>query len=557
MLKKIDRREFIKTSTLAGLGIIAGCSVKNRFDLIIKNGLVIDGSSPTIYPADLGVKKDKIIAVEDLAHAGADKIIDAKGLIVSPGFIDIHTHTDTELLANPKGESKIHQGVTTEVSGNCGSSPFPLNENDSQELYGSLKDRYGIDTRWQTTDEFLRAIEKAQPSLNYATFTGHGDLRAFVIGKIDIQPTPAQLDEMKMVLAKTMEAGSLGLSTGLEYAPGSYARTPELIELCNVVKDYNGVYATHMRNEDDTVEEAIEEALEICRQSGVSLQISHLKACNQSNWHKVDHMLEVIQNAHDQGLPVHADRYPYNAWSTGLSSFLPLWSRQGNTDDILERLRNKDDLKKIKTYTEGRGRRIGGWDRVLISNCRNTENEIYEGKSIRECTAMTGKEPFEFIRDLLINERNRVSVIGFAMDEDNLKKVLASPLVMIGSDGSAVAPYGKLGEGKPHPRFYGTFPRVLGKYAREEKIFDLVTAVRKMTGMAADKLQLKQRGYLKKGYFADVVIFNPETVIDNATFSDPHQYPTGIETVIVNGEITIDKGQHTGAGRGKVIRHQC
>ena len=557
MAKKINRREFIKAGTLAGLGVIAGCSIRNRFDLIIRNGLVIDGSSPAIYPADVGIRRDKIVAIGDLSGAGADHLIDAANQIVCPGFIDIHTHTDTELLANPRGESKIHQGVTSEISGNCGSSPFPLNEDDSRALHERLKERYGISIKWQTAAEFLTAIEMAQPALNYATFTGHGDLRAFVVGKNDVQPTPAQLEEMKRVLAATMAEGSLGLSTGLEYAPGSYAKTAELIELCKVVAANDGVYATHMRNEDDTVEEAIEEALEISRQSGVTLEISHLKACNQSNWHKVDHMLAMIENAHAQGLPVHADRYPYNAWGTGLSSFLPLWSRQGETDDILERLRNKDDLKKIKSYTESRGRRIGGWERVVISNCHNEENIIYEGKSIRECTEMTGKEPFEFIRDLLIDESNRVSVIGFAMDESNLKKVLASPLVMIGSDGSAVAPYGKLGEGKPHPRFYGTFPRVLGKYARDEKVFDLITAVKKMTTMPADKLNLKQRGYLQKNYFADIVVFNPGTVIDNATFSDPHQYPTGIEYVIVNGEISINKGEHIGASRGKVIRHHC
>ncbi|MDO9549306.1 MAG: D-aminoacylase [Candidatus Marinimicrobia bacterium] len=551
----MQRRDFIKTATLASAGLWLGCHPRNRFDLIIRNGLLIDGLGNPAQRMDVGIRNSKIIALGDLSKTTADRVIDANGLIISPGFIDIHTHTDSELLANPRGESKIHQGVTTEVGGNCGSSPFPLSDDDSHELYGNLKDRYGISKRWQTADEFLAIIEKARPSLNYASFTGHGDLRAFVVGKNDVQPTTAQLDEMKRVLAETMETGSLGLSTGLEYAPGSYAKTDEIIELTKVVAHYNGVYATHIRNEDDTVEEAIEEALEICRKSGVSLQISHLKACNQSNWHKVDHMLEMIHTAHDQGLPVHADRYPYNAWGTGLSSFLPLWSRQGDTDDILIRLQNKDDLAKIKPYTESRGKRIGGWDRVVISNCRSEKHKIYEGKSILDCVEITGTEPFEFIRKLLIAEQNRVGVIGFTMGENNLKKVLASPLVMIGSDGSAVAPYGKLGEGKPHPRFYGTFPRVLGKYAREEKILDLVTAVRKMTSMPAEKLGLKQRGYLKENYFADIVIFNPKTVIDNACFTDPHLYPTGIEHVIVNGKVTIENGEHTDTFAGRVLRH--
>jgi len=267
-------------------------------------------------------------------------------------------------------------------------------------------------------------------------------------------------------------------------------------------------------------------------------------------------MLEMIHSAHNNGLPVHADRYPYNAWATGLTSFLPLSARQGDTDDILERLRDKTQLKEIKAYTESRGKRIGGWDRVVISSCHSKENALWEGKSVAECSELSGKEPFLFIRDLLISDRNRVDVIGFAMDEENLKKVLASPLMIIGSDGSAVAPYGKLGEGKPHPRFYGTFPRVLGKYARNEKIFDLNTAIKKMTSMPAEKLGIKKRGIIQRGYFADITIFNPETVIDNATFTNPHQYPGGIEYVIVNGKLTIEQGNHTDAFAGRVLRHE-
>jgi len=328
-----------------------------------------------------------------------------------------------------------------------------------------------------------------------------------------------------------------------------------LIELCKVVSAQNGIYATHLRNEDDTVEEAIEEALRICQQANVSTQISHLKACNKNNWHKVDHMLEMIESAADSGLPVLADRYPYIAYSTGLTVFLPLWSRQGSTDEILARLEDKTLIPKIKEFSESRGQRIGGWDRVVIASCFSDDNKKWEGKSIQQASETTNKPPFEFIRSLLIEEKNRVDIVGFAMDEENLKKVLNSRLVTIGSDGSAVAPYGILGKGKPHPRFYGTFPRVLGKYAREERIFNLTTAVKKMTSMSAQKLNLKNRGIIRKDYFADITIFNPKTVIDNATFVDPHQYPTGIEYVLVNGKITIAKGNHTGQTAGQVLRH--
>jgi len=555
MTSKMTRRDFVKTGSTAAFGILIGCSVRNRFDIIIKNGLVFDGSGAAGIKTALGIKRDKISAIADLTNASADIIIDAKGLAVSPGFIDIHTHTDTGLLVNSRAESKIHQGVTTEVSGNCGASPFPLTDEGFEEMDKNLFERYGIHATWQNIEGFLKVLEEKQISINYATFTGHGDLRSNVVGKNDIDPTPEQMEKMKKILADSMEQGSFGLSTGLEYAPGSYAKTDELIELCKIVSERNGVHATHMRNEDDRVEEAIEEALEICRQTGVSTEISHFKACNKNNWHKVDHMLEMIKTAAEGGLPINADRYPYIAYGTGLTIFLPLWSRQGDTDEILARLQDKELIPKIKEHAESRGSRIGGWDRVVISSCFSDKNKILEGKSIQNCAEITGKEPFEFIRSILVEERNRVSIVGFAMDEDNLKKVFASPLVMIGSDGSAVSPKGKLGEGKPHPRYYGTFPRVLGKYCREEKIFELGTAIKKMTSMPADKLKLKNRGYLKKGYFADLTIFNPKTVIDNATFLNPHQFPTGIEYVIVNGKVTVKNGEHTGVLAGEILKH--
>lgn len=552
---KITRREFAKTSALATFGLVAGCSLTNQFDIIIKNGLIIDGTGTAPVKMDIGIKAGKIVAIDKLSQASADETIYANGLVVAPGFIDIHTHTDIELLVNSKAESKIRQGVTTEIGGNCGGSPFPLNEEDVKQYEQNIFKTYGIKTNWREIAGFLKALEQNKISINYATFTGHGALRAFAVGRNDVPPTPEQMEIMKAQLAASMKNGSLGLSTGLEYAPGSYASTDELIELCKVVSAHDGVYATHMRNEDDAVEEAIEEALKICKQAHVATQISHFKACNKTNWHKVDHMLEMIESAADSGLPVLADRYPYIAYSTGLTVFLPLWSRQGSTDEILARLEDKTLIPKIKEFAESRGQRIGGWDRVVIASCFSDNNKKWEGKSIQQASEASNLPTFDFIRTLLIEERNRVDIVGFAMDEGNLKKVLASPLVTIGSDGSAVAPYGALGKGKPHPRFYGTFPRVLGKYAREEKIFDLATAVKKMTSMPAHKLGLKNRGTIQKGCFADITIFDPKTVIDNATFVDPHQYPTGIEYVLVNGKITISKGNHTGQTAGQILRH--
>jgi len=552
----MKRRDFLKSATLAGAGLLIGCYSRNRFDIIIRNGQVFDGLGHPARRLDLGLRGNQIVALADLSQALADLTIDASGLVVAPGFIDCHSHTDIELLVNPRAESKIHQGITTEISGNCGDSPFPLNENDFREYQRRIREQYGIEVGWRDARAFFRAIQRARPAFNYASFTGHGALRAMVVGKNDVPPASVQIRQMQQILAETLEMGSLGLSTGLEYAPGSYAKTDELIALCQTVARYNGVYATHMRNEDDRVEEAVAEALQICRAASVSLEISHLKACNQSNWYKEPRLLDMLTKAAESGLPVQADRYPYNAWSTGLTAFLPLWARQGEREEVLARLKDRTLEAEIRQYIEARGQRIGGWDKVVISDCFTAKNSHYEGQSIAQACRQSGQSPFTFIRDLLLVEENRVGVIGFAMSEENLKQTLAHPLVTIGSDGSAVAPYGKLSEGKPHPRHYGTFPRVLGKYCREEQIFDLATAIHKMTAQPAQKLGLKQRGCLEVGYYADVVIFNPQTIIDRATFADPHQYPAGIEYVFVNGQLVIEHGQHTGRCPGEILRSQ-
>ncbi len=555
MKTKISRREFNLTLAAGTFGLMTGCSISNRFDIVIKNGLIIDGSGGLACKKDIGITGDKIVAIDDLKRASADLIIDGEGLVVSPGFIDIHTHTDLQLLVNSRAESKIHQGVTTEVAGNCGGSYFPIADDDLKEMDEHIFKQYGINIDWKSTEGYLNRLEEQKISNNHATLTGQGTLRSIAVGNNDVPATPEQIKEMKVLLEQSMAEGSLGLSSGLEYAPGSYATTEELIVLNQVVARYGGIYATHIRSEDDRVVEAIQEALRICKEAEVSTQIAHLKTANPGNWNKIDRVLEMINEAATSGTPITADRYPYIAYGTGLTMFLPLWSRQGETDEILARLENKKAVAKIKDYAESKGRNIGGWDRVVISACRLEKNKTLEGMSVQACADNLNVTPFEFVRTILIEERNRVSIIGFAMDEDNLKKVLSSPHVMIGSDGNAVAPHGKLGEGKPHPRFYGTFPRVLGKYAREEKIFDLTTAVHKMTHMPATKLGLKDRGLIAEDNHADIVLFNPETVIDNASFVDPHQFPTGIEYVIVNGKITIEKGKHTGATAGIVLRN--
>jgi N-acyl-D-amino-acid deacylase len=557
MKNSMTRRTFTKTTALATAGILMGCSVKNQYDVIIKNGWIVDGFGTPGIKKDIGIIGDTISVIDNLGDKTADLVIDAKDLVVAPGFIDIHTHTDTRLLVDHRGVSKVFQGVTTEVSGNCGSSPFPKNEIDLQEMSKSLNERYGITANWNDLGGYLRVLEDAGVSINYATFTGQGTLRSFAVGKNDIPASPEQMEKMKKALEKSMKEGSFGLSSGLEYAPGSYADTMELIELCKVAAANGGIYNTHMRNEDDRVIEAIEEAIQISREAGISVELAHLKACNKSNWHKVDRMLELIEEANVQGLNVKADRYPYVAYGTGLSTFLPLWSRQGETDDVIDRLNDSNQIEKIKAYAISRGERIGGWDRVMISYCKSDENKKWEGKTIQDCAGELGVQEFTFIKDLLINERLSAGIVGFAMDEDNLKKVLSHPLVMVGSDGSTAAPDGKLASGKPHPRYYGTFARVLGKYCREEECFDLPTAVKKMTTMPAEKIGLKKRGSIVRGNFADITIFDSKTIIDKATFTDPHQTAVGIEYVLVNGKLVIDKGKHTGRRAGNILRHEA
>jgi N-acyl-D-amino-acid deacylase len=553
---KISRRQFTKTTAVTVTGLLMGCSIRNRYDLIIRNGLLLDGSGRPGLKTDLGISGDRIAVIADLRTSSADRVMDAQGLVVAPGFIDIHTHTDAQLLVDPRAQSKIMQGVTTEIGGNCGSTPFPLRQEDWKTMDKDFFEEYGLHIDWQDISSFLRRMEMQKISINFATLTGHGDLRAFIVGKNDVAPTAEQLEQMKKVLEESMADGSFGLSTGLEYAPGSYASTEELIGLCKIVARYKGIYATHLRNEDDQVEEAIAEALQICQESGVSLQISHLKACNKNNWPKVDRMLEMIHISARNGMPVQADRYPYIAYGTGLSAFLPLWARQGNADDIMARLRDPGQLPQIEAYARGRGERIGGWDRVVISSCYKNKNKVWEGKSIAEGAASSRMTDFEFIRNLLINDELHAGIVGFAMDEEGLIKVLQSPLVMIGSDGNAISPDGKLGTGKPHPRYYGTFPRVLGKYCREEKCFDLPIAVQKMTSMPAQKIGLRKRGLLQEGYYADITVFNPETVMDRATFIDPHKFPVGIEHVIVNGKLAVHNGKYTGALDGTILRFE-
>jgi N-acyl-D-amino-acid deacylase len=558
MDKKVSRRKFIKTSALIGCGIglvggsaVSGCiNSRNRFDIIIKNGLVYSGNGDLPVVADIAIKDNKIAAIGQVGES-ANQIIDADNFAVSPGFVDIHTHTDTNLFICPEGDSRIYQGITTDVGGNCGGSPFPYSDEEFEKQKKQLRHGYNS---WQHVDGFFDALEKNKISINYATFTGHGDLRSVVVGNNDIPSTKEQIEQMKNLLQHQIDCGSIGISYGLEYAPGSYANTQELVELCRVIAKNDALYAIHMRNEDDYVEEAIREAIDVARQSGARLEISHLKAQNANNWHKAPNMLKIIEEAHSSGIDIAFDRYPYTAFSTGLSTFIPLWARQGSSNDILLRLNDRATFEKISQYAESRIKRLGGGQNVIITS-GDGENAGYIGKNLIECAEISHKKETEFIRDILLAHNGHVNMVCFAMTEDNVKMFLSHKLGMPASDGYVYSPVGELSTGKPHPRSYGTFPRFLGKYCRDEKIVDLSTGIMKMTKLPASRLNLKNRGTIQAGNFADILVFDMNKIIDRAEFTNPHQFAAGIKHVFVNGVHTVNNGKHTGARNGMILRH--
>lgn len=559
MARSTSRREFIKQSMLASLSIgltsgwLPGCGSR-EFDLIIRKGTVYDGLGGKPFFADIGILGERIASIGNLRGATAPQSIDADGLAVSPGFIDVHSHTDIGLLVNPKAESKIRQGVTTEISGQCGGSAFPLIGEQGERYRKNIKQSFEVDVDWSDAAGFLNRLEQEGIALNHVTFVGHSTVRAAVMGMENRSATAGELQSMVNLIREALDQGCFGLSTGLEYTPGSFADTQELIALCHAVTENGGMHASHIRGEDIRLEEAIEEALQISRETGIPLQISHLKASQKRNWHKMDRVLERLTRADEEGIRVTADRYTYTAWSTTMQILFPLWSREGETDDFINRLKDRTQWKRIRAFLEDKINALGSWESVLISGISSDERKSYQGKTVMTLANAANKDPYLFVRELLIQENGDVSIVGFAMSPENTEKVLAFPLTMVGSDGNALAPYGLMGRGNPHPRSYGTFPRYLGHYIRERKILTLAEAVRRITHMPAEKFSLEGRGILKRNAYADIVVFNPETVIDTATFTDPHQYPEGIEHVIVNGGIVIENGEHTGRLPGKALR---
>ncbi|HDT14495.1 MAG TPA: D-aminoacylase [Candidatus Aminicenantes bacterium] len=561
-MTKMDRRAFIRgalrTAAAASAGgaglLLKGCSKGKDLDLLIAGGTVYDGSGGPPVRADVGLADGAIRAIGRIRRSRAEAVIEAEGLAVCPGFIDVHDHTDIGLLVNPRAESAVRQGVTTLISGQCGGSPFPLTDEEAAEMGRRLAKEYGLEADWRDIRGFLARLERTGAAVNYATFVGHGTVRAAAMGYGDRPASEAEMAKMKALVAEAMAGGALGLSSGLEYTPGSFAPTEELIELSRVAALAGGVYATHMRDEEAGVLEAVDEALRIAAEAPIRLQISHLKIGEAVNWPKIGPLLAKVDGARAAGVELRCDRYPYIAGATGLSLLFPMWSREGVGDDFVARLKDPTLDARLREALADQEKRYGTWDKVLISAVATEANRVFEGRSVLEGSRAVGKPPYEFMRDLLIEELGRVGMISFYGDESVLKRILAHPLVGVGADSEAVAPYGPLSEGRPHPRYYGTFPRVLGRYVREEKLMPLEEMIRKMTSMPADHMGFVRRGRLKIGWAADICLFDPDRVVDKATFKEPAAYPEGIPKVIVNGRVVVDEGTHTGELPGRILR---
>jgi len=529
-----------------------------KYDLAILNGRIIDGAGNPWYKADVGIAGGKIRSIGRL-DGSAKKKIDGEGLVISPGFIDIHSHSDTLLLVNPLAESKIRQGVTTEVIGNCGSSPAPLNKytrEEAQKNAGEVGKK--IDWDWLGFDEFLRKIQRNGVALNVAPLVGNVPIRTMVMGFEARKPTPSELAKMKALTARCMEEGAFGLSTGLIYSPSCYAKTREIIELCKVAAKHGGIYASHIRGEGDPLISSVREAITIGKEARIPVEIAHHKAAGKKNWGKVKKTLAMIQEARDHGVDVTCDVYPYTAGATGLAAGIPSWAHEGGTDRLTERLKGPRTRKRIRREIQ---KGIPGWENLIgtagpenIMITSSEKHRNYQGKTISDLAKTRRKDPLEFIFDLLVEETARVGIVLFMIDENDMRKVLSSEFTMIGSDASAQAPYGILGKAKPHPRSYGTFVRVLGKYVREEGLLSLPEAIRKMTSLPARKLSLWNRGLVRVGSWADLVVFDEDAIGDKATYMNPHQYATGIKYVIVNGKVVIEGKRHTKALPGKVLR---
>lgn len=553
----VGRRSFIKTTAaLAGATVFPPLPSpsRTRASFLLKGGLVYDGTGAPPFEVDVAVNGDRITQIgASLSVSGAEEL-DVRGLSVAPGFVDIHSHTDLELFIDARAESKVRQGVTTEIVGQDGNSIGPWTDEQAASIGESYRSRFGVDISFTDLRGFFTALDERGAAVNIASMIGHGTIRGYVMGNADERASEEQLEKMVRIVEEALEAGACGFSTGLEYIPGAFADLNELASLCRPLRARGLPYATHMRNEDDGLLSAIEEALGVGQQVGAPVHISHLKAQGERNWWKAGAVLHMLEEANEHGLQVTYDRYPYVAYSTGLSSLLPVWAREGGTDSLLARLADASVAPRIEDAVRGKVALLGSWDAVQVTSTAADSLSWARGRRLGELSAEQSEEPYALFLRIVTGDRNRSGMVGFGMSEENTASFLAHPAGMICSDGSALATDGPLSSGSPHPRNYGTFPRILGHYCRDHNLMPIETGIQKMTSMPAKLVRLDNRGTVKPGVYADLVVFDPATIADRATFANPHQYPIGIPHVMVNGEFVVRDGEHTGATPGRVLR---
>lgn len=532
----------------------------STFDLIIKNGQIIDGTGNPWYETDIGVAGGEIMAMLPKGGpAKANKVIDASGMVVSPGFIDTHTHDDAYVIIDPQCSQKVLQGVTTSVTGNCGFSLTPMSDDHSSEWKkaSALMGGYRLDDNFwslRSFEQYLEKLDATRLGINVVPLVGHGTIRVAVMGYDDRAPSESEMSKMRVMTAEAMQAGAFGLSTGLIYVPANYAQTDEVIELAKVASQFGGLYATHMRSEGDHEMEAIKEVLKIAREADIAVHIAHHKVAGRKNWGNSKLTLQTFAEARENGLKVTWDQYPYRAGGTYLPAALPPHIQAEGAQAYSEKLKDPDVRRKIREEIESEKDNSwenlikgAGFENIIVSAAPHHTEFI--GKSITEIAEMTAKDPFDVYFDLVIEEQMEAGIIIFMMDDGDIDRILKNPGTMIGSDGVP-----SFGNDKPHPRMTGTFPRIIGRYAREKGLITLEDAIRKMTSLPAQTFRLHKKGIVRPGMDADLVIFDPQTIIDKSTFEDPLQAPEGIGWVIVNGEIAAEKGTITGVTSGKVLR---
>ncbi len=528
------------------------------FDVVIKGGTVYDGTGEKPRVTDVAIRGDRIVGVGDFNAANGTVIVDAKGMAVAPGFINMLSWSTDSLIEDGLSQSEIRQGVTTEIMGE-GWSMGPLNDRMKQRIVAEQRDiKYEI--KWNTLAEYLTYLEQRGIAPNVASFLGATTIREYAIGLEDKPPTPEQMEEMRELVRREMEAGALGIGSSLIYAPAFYAKTEELIELCKVAAKYRGKYISHVRSEGNQLVEAIDELIRISREAGLPAEIYHLKAAGEKNWPKMDRVLANVEAARKEGLEITANMYLYPAGGTGLDASLPPWTLDGGYDALWKRLEDPATRKKIAAEVrtpsdawENFFLAAGSPDRILLVGFKTEKLKPLTGKSLAEVAKTRKTDPVETIMDLLLEDRSRIETIYFLMSEANIRKEIAKPWVSFGSDEASQAPEGAFLKSNPHPRAYGNFARLLGRYVREEKIISLSEAVKRMTGMPATNLGLDHRGFVQEGMFADVVVFDPKTIADRATFEKPHQYAVGVKHVFVNGVQVLKDGEHTGAKPGRAL----